>query len=570
MNHLRYGYGVGGFKSFADSSKLNIAPITIFCGPNSSGKSSLIQSLLLLRQSIPEQQFSGFQPRARQPLLLNGPLTQLGSWLDAVHMKGRSTILTFNLKAEGHYADFNKLRSTRYRIHERYFEEEGPYSCAIMLRFGSKSRRRIEISQYLHSATFTLNNSELEIEQLQATDRPQYRIKFTDLASIMHKNNRRYYNPANEDLVALLEYVPRMPKRQWSVGPFDVESYGPFPVINRRNTLWREFCSQYYKALLDIRRGTRGPTPRYLNALEAEINNATEDASGEPAGRDAGDLASEYPICLALTGCIERCLDSIIQEATNLVEPLYSWTRYLGPLRDEPKRYYQFDDTGGLDIGVKGQYAIQVLALERHRTISYVPISSSDRAPIAFAEAKTETLEKALQHWLSWMGLPSVATEVIRHSMYSTQVDDRGLRVSLPDVGFGVSQVVPLVLEALRASPGETLLIEQPEIHLHPKIQSLLADFFLSRAESGIRFIIESHSEYMIKRLCRRLAEGSTDQKGKISIYFVTKSGHESAASEIEFTPHGEILNWPVGFFDTSEDTLWMQASLTSRKASLG
>ena len=109
-------------------------------------------------------------------------------------------------------------------------------------------------------------------------------------------------------------------------------------------------------------------------------------------------------------------------------------------------------------------------------------------------------------------------------------------RVNLADVGFGVSQVVPIVIASL-LDHSETLILEQPEIHLHPKMQMKLADFILSMAISGKTFIIETHSEHIINRFVRRIVE---DENGilnsLIGINFIKNTEKGSKIEKVKIT----------------------------------
>src|SRR5690606_25436449 len=106
----------------------------------------------------------------------------------------------------------------------------------------------------------------------------------------------------------------------------------------------------------------------------------------------------------------------------------------------------------------------------------------------------------------------------------------------------------------LLADADSTLVFEQPELHLHPKVQTLLGDFFLSMALCNKQCIVETHSEYLIDRLRFRIAaaEGNalTDQA---KIYFVEKPGASSTFREVTVNEYGAITDWPDGFFDQSQ-----------------
>jgi predicted ATPase len=135
----------------------------------------------------------------------------------------------------------------------------------------------------------------------------------------------------------------------------------------------------------------------------------------------------------------------------------------------------------------------------------------------------------------------------------------------LTNVGVGVSQVLPILVMSLLADEGSTLIFEQPEIHLHPRVQSLLADFFISLIATGKQCIVETHSEYLINRVRLRVAEDAASTlRDKLSVYFVEKPGTESVFRRVQINEYGAIPEWPRGFFDEgpSEAERIMSASM--------
>ena len=159
------------------------------------------------------------------------------------------------------------------------------------------------------------------------------------------------------------------------------------------------------------------------------------------------------------------------------------------------------------------------------------------------------------------------------------------LQYDLTQVGVGVSQVLPILAMGLISNPDDfresdpkialrggyemTLVFEQPELHLHPKVQSLLGDFFLSLALCGRQCIIETHSEYLINRLRYRLAGASpeSDIDQMIKIHFFEKESGESKVREVEVNEYGAIVNWPEGFFDQSVHQAEENIACRDRKA---
>lgn len=107
----------------------------------------------------------------------------------------------------------------------------------------------------------------------------------------------------------------------------------------------------------------------------------------------------------------------------------------------------------------------------------------------------------------------------------------------LTHVGVGVSQVLPILVMCLLAEPDTTLIFEQPELHLHPKVQTLLGDFFLSMSPLGKQCVLETHSEYLINRLrFRAAASNSYVIANRIKMYFVEKYGDSSSFRPVRST----------------------------------
>ena len=122
----------------------------------------------------------------------------------------------------------------------------------------------------------------------------------------------------------------------------------------------------------------------------------------------------------------------------------------------------------------------------------------------------------------------------------------------------------------MRTREGETIILEQPEIHLHPSLQSKLADFFICMAKSGKKLVIETHSEHLINRLCLRIAqEESGEVKELLNTLFVSFDNKQqtSIVKPIQINEFGEIENWPVGFFDENDARDLMEATLKKRMA---
>jgi predicted ATPase len=157
---------------------------------------------------------------------------------------------------------------------------------------------------------------------------------------------------------------------------------------------------------------------------------------------------------------------------------------------------------------------------------------------------------------------------------YEVKVRSKGARemVDLPDVGVGISQVLPVLAQCFYAPPGSVIIMEQPEIHLHPSAQSALADVMIdvtqsreNGADRNIQLIIETHSEHFLRRLQRRIAEEAIPQ-GKVAAYFADASRLPAALRALEIDSWGNIRNWPEHFFGDEMGDITGQAEAALKK----
>jgi predicted ATPase len=224
-------------------------------------------------------------------------------------------------------------------------------------------------------------------------------------------------------------------------------------------------------------------------------------------------------------------------------------TFYLGPLRSNPKRQYPWKGTHPEDVGVTGELAVEALLASRERG------RTNTRGYDARGHAlRRITVEQHVAEWLKDLGLVT-SFEVQRLSddadIYRVLVKktDESTPVYLTDVGFGVSQILPVLVLLAYVPEGATVLLEQPEIHLHPAVQSKLADVLLEVATvRNVQVIVESHSEHLLRRLQLRVAESKVDPE-VLALYFCSVESGRSEISPLLLNVLGEIRNWPKDFF---------------------
>lgn len=227
---------------------------------------------------------------------------------------------------------------------------------------------------------------------------------------------------------------------------------------------------------------------------------------------------------------------------------------YLGPLREDPQRDYRWAGGQPDGVGRRGEFAIDALLASRQR---------GDRVARGMGPGQSSlTLEETVAVWLQKLGLiHSFQVEEILAGtgIYRVMVQrtSDSSPVYLTDVGFGVSQILPVLVLLYYAPKGATIILEQPEIHLHPSVQAELADVFIDAIKHrGVQIIVESHSEHLLLRIQRRIAEeyrvpgqGSCFNGEDAALYFCEIVSGKSHLSPLDMDEFGAIRNWPPDFF---------------------
>ncbi len=217
---------------------------------------------------------------------------------------------------------------------------------------------------------------------------------------------------------------------------------------------------------------------------------------------------------------------------------------YLGPLRAYPERTYKWHGYRPADVGEDGRLVVDALLESRRRGDKI----QSDTGKELLC------LEEYVAHWLKKLGLIydfSVERVYEGGGIYRVKVrkSPQASEVLITDVGFGVSQILPVLVLCFYVPEGSTVILEQPEIHLHPSVQAGLADVFIDAWRNRkVQILLESHSEHLLRRLQRRVAEGefSNDDVG---LYFCKGDNGVSSLDELKVDPFGNITNWPQDFF---------------------
>jgi predicted ATPase len=132
---------------------------------------------------------------------------------------------------------------------------------------------------------------------------------------------------------------------------------------------------------------------------------------------------------------------------------------------------------------------------------------------------------------------------------FQLQVKIAGSSINLVDVGYGVSQVLPIIVDAIREPPGSTFLLQQPEVHLHPRAQAELGSFLAALAkQQQKRFIVETHSDYMVDRIRMDIRDGKHLKPGDVAILYFEHTRGATQIHTMEIDDFGNLVGVPPGY----------------------
>jgi len=444
------------FKSWKRIEKMRFAPITGLFGTNSSGKTSILQLLLMIKQTV--------ESTDRLQVLDFGndkSLANLGSFREVVH--GHETTGSVGWSIRWKLPEPLTIWNPENKTAALFSSDE----IGFQVEIGETEKKRLLVKRIAYSYA----GKEFAMQR-KATGKSPYEL---------------IVSPAND-----FEFV-RNPGRPYDL-PAPVKCYG-FP-----------------------------------NEVNARYQNAGF----------LSDLQLEF-------------------------ELLFSATKYLGPLRDYPKRQYTWSGAEPTDMGQRGERVVEALLAARDANL---------RVSRGFRRRR-ETLEQRVAVWLKELNLiHDFQVEPISKeggSIYRVKVrrNPQSADVLITDVGFGVSQILPAIVLCYYARPGSIIILEQPEIHLHPSVQAGLADVFIDAVKTrNIQIVFESHSEHLLKRLQRRIAEECITPD-KAALYFCETGDGESRLTTLDVDLLGNITNWPKDFFGDQfgEMAAMTKAALDRKKA---
>ena len=451
---------IKNFKGWKDTGKIEFAPITLFMGSNSSGKSSIGQFLMLLKQSSTSAD--------RKTVLFLGDsdsVVELGGPIDMLYEHNIDQMLEFE------------------------YSWDIPTPLTLSMAAGAEETEDILVNNISFSDQIAVHDKEI---QMLEVERMMYKLQLCDSStfSVGMERVQKASSARAYKTIAQNYDVKRVPGRAWEM-PSPYRFYGfPDEMISYHKNAW--FAPQ-------------------LNAAH---------------------------------------------------ENLFSSISYLGPLREKAERHYRWTGFIPGSVGPSGKDTILALLAARTEKREYNYKARQIKVP----------LETIIATALKEMGLVDdfVINKISDDRQdYEVKVRTKGSHTytDVPDVGFGISQVLPVLVQLYYAPANSIIIMEQPELHLHPSAQSALADVMIkaisareNKKPRNIQLIIETHSEHFLRRFQRRIAEKELSNDC-FAAYFANNDKSPSILEPLYINLFGEIVNWPQNFFGDMNGDIFAQTS---------
>ncbi len=546
------GIGLRNFKAFGDEvQEAPLSKITLIYGPNSGGKSSIIQALLLLKQSLK----NGYGLSARRALAPRGELVDFGSSLAILHKHEAERNMDIEIK----------YKDTQPDSEIEFSETTIGLTCLSNGDISSVTHKIVtsEDKESLVEAVIKLPDGVKNVF-IAESDSDAVDIKVLGMPI---ENNIAYshYDTSSFLPMWFLMDEDKLIDEVVPLAEALMEYVDGFVMGGATSLIGAAELAQILENARTVE-GTRTLVGAGARALARARTSLLETAwvRGEDIETDlASELELERALKLALGiegfNLSENQIEVLFRENTPTdYERHLNSVNYLGPLRSAPERLYDLSsesDTSSGFTGVRGEHSANVLARD------------------------TEGVEDTVNRWFRRFEIPYdiharkleealLAGEFITIELMPLDKEgnllDEDFAVTLADVGYGINQILPVIIEGIASQEGSILCVEQPEIHLHPRLQANIADLMIDTIadEPGKRkqWIVETHSELLITRLQRRIREGKISPDD-ISVLYVDPSednGVEgSAIIRLEMDENGDFIDhWPHGFFDEAFNEL--------------
>jgi len=508
---------LGNVRVFRDKESIfSFGDLCVLCGTNSSGKSSVLKSILLLRQS----QGIDEPVRAR-----NGLLRFVGTQVDL----GKFATFVSDRRTDAEVTIGIAVPEAIKRDHVRFLRS--------LLTDSSQSSEEQHTAEKLLCSLdvhFTFVGSPTRFQDSQNVSTAGFGQNVAQLQGILNTATFTLKTPT-ETLLTWFVYKEADSKKE-----------GPSYMIRLPNKYFEKVGG---RRIMDV---DPSPDPEFVQLsvvldgllparLYARIHQEKDKQEKVPT--ESKDRWNIYP----LPPHIDAAIKSLTTQLTRI--------HYLGPLRAPAKRYYVTSSDSLPLMDPAGEFLPYLLALEDEPKVMFIPPRQKQPQKIG--------LFTALDHWLYFIrtGETKQMQEQQSHEVRASSM--KGVLVelevpspkdstphSLADSGFGYSQLLPILVRGLMALRKDTMIVEQPELHLNPGVQIRLAEFFVSLVLAGKQVLLETHSEHMVNAIRVLVAEQDDGTlTGRCNIFYIRACGDGPQVQTLSIGANGTVPEWPYEFF---------------------
>lgn len=514
------------FKAFGERARIPFAPITLIFGENSAGKSSILQSLNLLKQTR--------ESRETDALLLprteNG-IVDLGSFQEILfdHDLKRTLSIRVEIKSDGVGGFRLPLRKDGIAIEfsfRRPSHEKEIFLDQIKIYYGKPpkciaefrpSDETIEPREFLRIGFFR-NSSELSSSKLSAVE------------CVWLTKELDYWEPEFNWCIKNKEKIRQQLEER--LKDLQRSSEDPQENSNRRRKRIDSLKEGIELFKLDFDLET------YISKRHSDEINTILGLQGFLPIRTVSSRRDSWISELRPSAMLRANVFNIAilaEAAGRELEQTLKALFPMGPFRRPPERWYIFRGTSPQDVGYRGDLLPDLLFRRR-----------------GLVEDTNEWLKRLeIGYELDVKSVGANLRDLFEVRLIDTRRKGKeDIDVALPDVGFGISQLLPFIVQSL-VSEGRIISIEQPEVHVHPRLQADLGDLLAAavKKENPNQFIIETHSEHLILRL-QRLVRKKQLNPEDVSVIYVSRRPEGAKAERLHLDEEGDFIDeWPNGFF---------------------
>ncbi|MBI5375913.1 MAG: DUF3696 domain-containing protein [Candidatus Schekmanbacteria bacterium] len=533
---------IENFKAFGKEQRIPIRPITLLFGPNSSGKTSVLQSLLLLKQTVDDNKN---YDEALKPV---GEIIDIDDYYQFINNHDINKRLSIGFKISTDH-DFNfGLSFFENEDMSSFCDEENNLIADCKFSFIFSKSKKIELEDY----SFSVANMILGSYRMSHVDSDKelndavfynlfgeynsfLRLKYlNDKHPLIERNWNEFKSKIKKKLKDLnrelnkLNYLLKNSKKN------DRKSYAE---LSKRK---KEICNILVKI-------TKYSFDDFLNDLSLNLNNTAllayhflpcwDKYSTDDVFEIIGDAADAYSKDIGIEQTEDNGIGKIAWRVGKTLGEKLNKIIYLGPVRQVLERQYKYSGEFPSGVGKIGEFTPTILLNDKR-------------------------ISRKVNKWLEKFEIAynlsaNISKDQNFRNLFCINLIDKinNIKVSPTDVGFGISQLLPIIVQGV-LSTNNLILIEQPELHLHPRLQAEIGTFLAHCIKEKNQFIVETHSEHLILRL-QKLIRQKVLKPDDVSIIYISKENDGSKAQRLHIDEEGDFIDeWPDGFFPERMDEI--------------